>query len=142
MLVGFGVAAHYKGDQAFLGPDMSITHQKIGVVVCALGFLQPLNAVLRPHPHAEPDPKRRPWNDRRTLWEWVHKPIGYVALLLGVVNIAIAAYMVSPEGDLPYEESLYMGTSLFLGLVTGPIVLFAVLKSLMNTMAKPKDAKV
>jgi len=52
-------------------------HRQVGISAMVLGFLQPLNAVIRPHPGAA-------WRDQ---WEWVHWTVGRVAVGLAIWNI-------------------------------------------------------
>lgn len=54
-------------------------HPILGLIVVLLGFLQPLNAVFRPHP----EPKT--W--KRLLWEFIHKASGRLALAISIVTI-------------------------------------------------------
>eukprot|EP00803_Ostreobium_quekettii_P011040 evm.model.scf_763.2 EVM.evm.TU.scf_763.2 scf_763:13070-19189(+) len=52
-------------------------HRQVGISAMVLGFLQPLNAFIRPHPGTA-------WRDQ---WEWVHWTVGRVALGLAIWNI-------------------------------------------------------
>jgi len=52
-------------------------HRQVGISVMALGFLQPLNAAIRPHPGGF----------LRDQWEWVHWTVGRAALVLAIWNI-------------------------------------------------------
>ncbi len=55
-------------------------HGVIGCVLMAVGLLQPLNALLRPHTPAEGHSKTK----LRTAWEWLHKSSGYFVLLIAI----------------------------------------------------------
>ena len=69
-------------------------HAILGLVVMALGVLQPFGALLRPH---KGDPKRRYFN-------WIHGVAGRIAMTIGLVNILIGAFLVdkySVGGAMP-----------------------------------------
>jgi len=57
--------------------DDTFRHRQVGISVMALGFLQPLNAAVRPHPGGF----------LRDQWEWVHWTVGRAALVLAIWNI-------------------------------------------------------
>lgn len=62
-------------------------HKSLGLAVMALAWLQPLNGFLRPH---APDPGV-PRARARKLWEFGHKNLGRLVLLLAFVNVALGA---------------------------------------------------
>lgn len=59
------------------------THKRIGIVVMVLGWVQPLNALVRPHP---PEAGERP-SALRCAWQFLHRGIGWAALSLAVTTI-------------------------------------------------------
>jgi hypothetical protein len=61
-----------------------------------LGLLQPLNAVLRPHPPAKGAQRSPP----RLLWEVLHKGSGYCALLLAVAAIFLGLKQIGASPNL------------------------------------------
>jgi len=63
----------------------STLHTILGLVVVLLGALQPLNAVFRPHPHK--DNSQAHFLNARTMWEYMHKGTGYLAVLFGILNV-------------------------------------------------------
>ena len=63
-------------------------HTYIGLAVTILGTLQPLNAYFRPHAAEEGKAK----SSKRQYWEWLHKGSGYIACILGVLNVLIGVY--------------------------------------------------
>jgi len=67
------------------GPHFSEAHHIIGVVVVALGLLQPTNACCRP----AKAPIGKPQSSARTAWERLHKGTGYAAILLAVVAVVL-----------------------------------------------------
>ena len=72
-----------KSDHYVFRKDATIAmyaHGVIGCVLMAVGLLQPLNALLRPHTPAEGHSKTK----LRTAWEWLHKSSGYFVLLIAI----------------------------------------------------------
>ena len=63
-------------------------HTYIGLAVTILGTLQPLNAYFRPHAAEEGKAK----SSKRQYWEWLHKGSGYIACILGMLNVLIGVY--------------------------------------------------
>eukprot|EP00462_Mataza_sp_D1_P002368 CAMPEP_0175112490 /NCGR_PEP_ID=MMETSP0086_2-20121207/15521_1 /TAXON_ID=136419 /ORGANISM="Unknown Unknown, Strain D1" /LENGTH=486 /DNA_ID=CAMNT_0016391417 /DNA_START=145 /DNA_END=1605 /DNA_ORIENTATION=- len=61
-------------------------HKIVGLVAVVLGTLQPVNAFFRPHPHPDIGAGRG-CSDARIRWEYIHKGSGYMATLLGGVNV-------------------------------------------------------
>jgi len=66
------IFVHVKGWSSGAG-----VHPYFGIVVLALALAQPIMAAFRPHP-GEP---------RRSIFNWVHRCVGTLALILGVVSI-------------------------------------------------------
>merc|ERR1712117_829713 len=65
-------------------------HSWIGLLVVVIGTLQPLNAVFRPHPPSDGEEKAL----ARTIWEWIHKGLGWAAIVLGIVNIVLGMMLL------------------------------------------------
>lgn len=74
-------------------------HTKLGVFIAIAGFLQPVSALLRPHPPKDGWVNGPPIT--RTLFEIYHKGIGWVAMICGVVNVFLGADLVK---DLGFKE--------------------------------------
>jgi len=66
------IFVHVKGWSSNAG-----VHPYFGIVVLALALAQPIMAAFRPHP-GEP---------RRNIFNWAHRIVGTLALILGVVSI-------------------------------------------------------
>lgn len=66
------------------GSKTNYPHMSIGIVVSVLGIWQPINAKFRPHKK-----KGKVQEPRRVYWEYLHKGSGYIAILLGFVNIGL-----------------------------------------------------
>lgn len=76
----------------------SIAHHFIGIVVFALGLQQPFNAVIRPHIDAS-NPRHK--TRSRTIWEFLHKNLGRLAVILGGINIFIGLKLIrAPFGAI------------------------------------------
>eukprot|EP00947_MAST-08B_sp_MAST-8B-sp1_P001249 g1249.t1 len=130
-LAGFGMAVwlvqSHGGGAHFAGG--SVPHKIIGLVVVVLGTLQPLNAQLRPHP------PEGGWASleggkpmRRVLWEVAHKGSGHVAVVLGIVNVALG---VVAAKNLGYAMVVVAVGAALLGLGAGSCLIF-ILASFCN----------
>lgn len=108
-LVGFVIALTQFS--VLQGPGWSPPriHGILGCVVMGLGLLQPLNAFLRPpHKQEQKPPERGAGNGGsdndggtgmissgssacsiRTMWEWLHRGVGWCAVLLAVPTLAL-----------------------------------------------------
>jgi len=88
-LVGFAcIVAHVQG----LGiPHFGGPHQIFGLIVVAIGTLQPLNALVRPHAN-------EPKSSLRRGWEIAHKGLGYAAIVLGLVTIPLGIATLANYG--------------------------------------------
>ena len=95
------------------------THAKLGLVVVIIGTLQPLNALIRPHPV---DPKTGIKSDFRHYWEIWHKGLGWLAILGGVVNVLLGILLLKMQ---QYSSTLVTLTALVLGLMgILPVILY------------------
>eukprot|EP00932_Pfiesteria_piscicida_P017899 SRR837773.4775.p1 GENE.SRR837773.4775~~SRR837773.4775.p1 ORF type:complete len:534 (-),score=29.97 SRR837773.4775:137-1660(-) len=65
-------------------------HAWVGYIVTGVGTLQPLNALLRPHPE--------PKTVARRAFEVIHRGFGWSAILMAVVNIFLGIWMVRQLG--------------------------------------------
>jgi len=85
-LLGFAAAVWHAQEHS---SHFSGGHSFIGLAVVVVGTLQPLNAALRPHPE--------PRTKARVAFEVVHKGLGWLAVLLGVLNVAIGIYLTTAK---------------------------------------------
>jgi len=86
-LMGFAFILAFKKASHF-----RLTHEVIGLAVVIIGTLQPLNAQFRHLPfigHPQADGTRTP---ARKAWEFLHKGMGYMAVMLGVVNVILGLF--------------------------------------------------
>ena len=95
------------------------THAKLGLVVVIVGTLQPLNALIRPHPL---NGKTGQKSNLRRFWELWHKGAGWLAILGGLVNVLLGILLLKMQS---YSSTLVVVTALILGLVgVLPVVLY------------------
>lgn len=79
-------------------------HAVCGMVTMVLGLLQPLNAILRPHPPAEGESKTK----FRSIWEIVHKGSGYLTLALAGVTIILGTLSLPDPKDQTTFQTTYI----------------------------------
>jgi hypothetical protein len=78
-------------------------HGILGTITMILGLLQPINAVLRPHPPNEGEDA----TTARRLWEIGHKGIGYLSILLAVVTIGYGTTVLPDPDDQKTFQMAY-----------------------------------
>lgn len=83
ILTAAGIGIIVQGINDVHGAHMHGVHTKVGVTVAALALLQPIAAFLRPR---APEATESKTNARRT-WEKLHRFVGWMLLLLGLLNI-------------------------------------------------------
>ncbi|EDO40900.1 predicted protein [Nematostella vectensis] len=67
---------------------LMFAHGGLGLAIMIMGILQPLNAIIRPHKHRDGSPTRK-----RIIWEWCHKLLGRLALVLALINICLGLFL-------------------------------------------------
>lgn len=78
----------------------SHSHASLGVATMTLGFFQPFNAFLRPHPPKEGERK----SSLRFVWELLHKGLGYSALIMAVITIVFGTMLLpTPTQRLSFQ---------------------------------------
>ena len=91
-------------------------HGVLGCVTMALGLLQPLNAIIRPHPPAEGEEKE----SARLAWEIAHKGLGYCALLLAVATIGYGTTLLpDPDVQKTFQLAYAIGVGATILLLVG-----------------------
>lgn len=83
--------------------EITFQHGVMGATTMALGLFQPINALLRPHPNEE----GQETNIFRTIWEILHKGIGYGTLLLAVATIGVGTTLLPQETDQRAYQMAY-----------------------------------
>jgi len=109
----------------------STLHTILGLVVVLLGALQRLNAVFRPHPHK--DNSQTHFLNARTMWEYMHKGTGYLAVLFGILNVVCGILATKNRN---YGHAIVPIMSTAMGLF-GVCLLVYVVFSLSDTMCLP-----
>ena len=102
---------------------LEFRHAKFGVFIIVAGFLQPISALLRPHPPPGG------WEDGtkptgRTLFEIYHKGVGWIAIISGMINVFLGARLVK---DLDFESIVRVVPISIGSTGTALVVLFVVL---------------
>jgi len=115
-VAGFACAVAYVQDEG--GDHFDNLHTIWGLVVVLLGLMQPINALFRPHPHANGE--QQSTCTARMLWEYLHKGVGYTVIILGLINVIF--------GILEAEERNY-GDSIvpLTAAIAGTLVLVMIL---------------
>lgn len=85
-------------------------HKGLGITVMVVGWLQPLNALLRKHPHDS-------W--KRKLWYQIHANMGRAAVVAGVANVFVGVGII----DMPGKVAIYVVE----GIVIGAFVILQIL---------------
>eukprot|EP00949_MAST-11_sp_MAST-11-sp1_P003952 g3952.t1 len=130
-ILGFIFIAIYKGDSQFQG--IGVPHMLFGLVIVVIGTLQPLNAFFRPHGHNTIDHSRG-CSDSRTLWEYLHKSMGSIAVICGPINCVFGIYIVQSMGrDTMFLVSLIMFILLFI-----PVLAYALYKQIRYGKQDPR----
>lgn len=81
----------------FQDRDMRFVHGLVGSIVMALGLLQPVNAILRPH--LPPGGSHGDKTKRRIIWEYYHKGAGWTAIFLAFFVVVLGTTMLAEKDD-------------------------------------------
>ena len=102
---------------------LEFRHAKFGLFIIVVGFLQPISALLRPHPPPGGwEEGTKPTG--RMIFEIYHKGVGWTAIVSGMINVFLGARLVK---DLDFE-SIVRIVPISIGSVgTALVVLFAAL---------------
>ena len=123
-IVGFACAIVYC--QLHSGHFTQI-HTKIGLGIFVIGTLQPLNAYFRPHlpdKNALDETK----SSKRSLWEFMHKGLGYVAVAGGIINVILGILLVSQKKAYEAFVTDYaMAMSIICITIVGLLFLFTLI---------------
>ncbi|KAL1496873.1 hypothetical protein AB1Y20_014456 [Prymnesium parvum] len=101
----------------------SMAHFVLGNIVTALGVLQPINALLRPHHGAR----------FRSEWEVLHKLSGWLSLALAIPTIVIGILLLGTQAD-DFFPGVEMGCFIAYGGVT-----FLLCAAAIAAIAAPKQ---
>ncbi|CAB9529613.1 b561 and DOMON domain-containing protein [Seminavis robusta] len=96
--------------------DAQFAHATLGTIVMGLGLLQPINAFLRPHKQSNDDIVDNLPDDsslkKRRHWELLHKTIGYLSTLFGMVNCFIGMALSGKYQDKFFNSIVGLWVSL------------------------------
>lgn len=95
-------------------------HTFTGIVVIVLTTQQPLNAFVRPHPQIDGLPK----TTGRWIFEIVHKGTGYIAVVVGILNVWSGIRLLD---TLSYDTTVIAVAMILAILGTLPVVVYWVL---------------
>ena len=114
------------------GASLSYPHAVCGMITMVLGILQPINALMRPHPPKDGDVK----SIIRYTWELVHKGLGYCVLILAVATIVMGTTIVPEKKD---GRNFQIAYGAFVGLLV--LLITALLVDKSNYKPVPSDGK-
>jgi len=92
-------------------------HGICGMVVMVLGLLQPLNALIRPHPPKDASEEK---STARLVWEIWHKSSGWMAVVLAVPTIVLGTLSLPMLNDQTTMQMIYG-----IGCIGGLLLLLA-----------------
>lgn len=100
-------------------------HRALGLTVMVFGWVQPFNALIRPHAPTE--------GEKRSLlrlgWECLHKGLGYLAIILAVVTIFLGLQLgktFPPFSDSKGDgQNVDTWRNLYIGLLVSVIAVWA-----------------
>lgn len=123
----------------FEGLEDDHKHRRLGLTVMVLGWLQPFNALIRPHPPKDDERK----SALRWAWEIFHKGIGYVTLVLACITIFWGLELAETFGGLMEDHetyrSAYIGVLIALGVLWAGLLGFHFFNK--HRLAKSAPAK-
>ena len=97
----------------FQDRDTRFIHGLVGSIVMALGWLQPLNAYLRPHLPSSPD---QPKTTKRIVWEHYHRGAGWFCFFCALVVIFLGTTMIPlPKDRLGFQIAFGVCILIMLG---------------------------
>lgn len=105
-------------------------HGKLGIVVMALGLLQPLNGILRPKKPSQEGAR----SSARVGWEWLHKAVGWSALLLATPVIVWGIELFDRFGGVHFPDAKPALTTVYFAV--GGLVLLVVLANTACTLVR------
>lgn len=111
------------------GNHFRVTHEIVGLIVVIIGTLQPFNALLRNLPfvgHPKPDGTR---TLARLLWEVLHKGCGYIAVLLGMINVVLGPIHAH---NLKYSSVLTITAAVFIGISLSTLIIGGIVMELLR----------
>ena len=100
-------------------------HRALGLTVMVFGWVQPFNALIRPHAPKEGEKRSM----LRLGWEVLHKGLGYVALILAAVTIFLGLQLGKTFQPFSIEngdgQNVDTWRNLYIGLLASVIAVWA-----------------
>jgi len=97
----------------FQDRDTRFIHGLVGSIVMALGWLQPLNAYLRPHLPSSPDEAK---TTKRIVWEHYHRGAGWFCFFCALFVIFLGTFMIPrPTDRLGFQSAFLVCILIMLG---------------------------
>ena len=91
-----------------MSAHMTDPHHILGLVLCILTILQPVNAYFRPHIIP-----KRPRSNKRKAWSLMHGIIGISIVFFGYLNCYLGTILLRPYYPNVSDPLLYSGFALF-----------------------------
>lgn len=117
--------------------DHTHKHRRLGLTVMILGWLQPFNALIRPHPPKDDERK----SALRWAWEILHKGVGYATILMAIVVIFWGLELAETGGGLREDHdtyrSSYIGVLIALGVLWIGLLAFHFVNARRIKKSKP-----
>ena len=126
-ICGWAVALHYFEVIESDDRDTAFSHAAMGMTVMILGLLQPINALIRPHPPEKGETRAL----KRLIWEIVHKCSGYIAIILAAVTIVFGTNIIFDHGA-KFRAAW--------GVAVGWVVLFSIICWVDGYMYKKRES--
>lgn len=81
---------------------MSKPHHFVGIIALFLMYVQPILGAIRPHLPKEPGELK---TRKRVIWEFAHKNNGRMVFFLGIVNVALGAFVHGADLSPPLPNT-------------------------------------
>jgi len=132
-LIAFMCSVVYTGRNS--GVHFSNPHAVFGILVIGLAVVQVLLALARPRKVSEP-PKSC---TKRKVWEYIHRGLGWVLAVLGLLTIPTGLYSLHAAKSLIYAS--YAWVVVFLLVAVGTKVYKKFCCSLVDAALESQDPK-
>ena len=111
---------------------MGKMHKRMGVAVMILGWVQPLNALIRPHaPKTDSNTGKKVKRTKlRLAWEILHKATGFTAIILAEITIFAGIKLIEMLGTIEGKtwRNAYIGTVIALAVIAAAGITFALVQ--------------
>jgi len=123
-LMGFAfIYAHKQKGGGVLAVHFTAPHEILGLVVVVLGSSQPINAQLRHLPCVGHPSAEEGRTNARIVWEFLHKGQGYIAVILGAINVIVGVVYAHAFG---FSASFVTGAGVCAAILLGFLLVAAI----------------